>query len=92
MEESAASEKVGRDDPSGPKYFVDIEGTEYPWSRGTITTAEIRQLGSLPPDQPVVEESPEGTERQLGENDVVELKPGHRYGRAAKYKRGGSNA
>lgn len=92
MEESAASEKVSPDDQSGPKYFVNIEGNEYPWSRDTITTTEIRQLGSLPSDQPVVEESPDGTERQLADTDVVELKPGHRYGRAPKYKRGGFNA
>ncbi len=77
-----------QNDKSGPKYFVNVEGTEYPWDRDTITVPEIRQLGNLPSDLPVVEEHPDGTERQLAETEIIELKPGHRYGRAPKYKRG----
>jgi hypothetical protein len=72
----------------GKKYFVSIEGKEYPWEKDTITTAEIRTLGNLPTDMPVVEEFPDGTERTLGENETVELKPGHGFGRAPKFKRG----
>ena len=88
MENDAAFEKVHQGDQAGQKYFVNVEGTEYSWSKNTITTAEIRQLGSLPADQPIVEETPDGIERQLTETEVLELKPGHRYGRAPKYKRG----
>ena len=72
----------------GKKYFVTIEGKEYPWERETITTTEIRTLGNLPADMPVVEEFPDGTERTLAENETVELKPGHGFGRAPKFKRG----
>lgn len=74
---------------SGKKFFVNIEGTEYPWEKETITTQEIRTLGNLPQNLPVVEELPDGTEQTLGENEVIELKPGHRFGRAPRYKRGG---
>lgn len=72
----------------GQKFFVNIEGTEYPWDGETITTQEIRALGNLPPELPVIEEAPDGTERTLGENEVVTIKPGHRHGRAPKYRRG----
>ena len=72
----------------GKKYFVTIEGKEYPWEKDTITTTEIRTLGNLPTDMPVVEEFPDGTERTFGENETVELKPGHGFGRAPKFKRG----
>ncbi len=72
----------------GKKYFVMIEGKEYPWERDTITTTQIRTLGNLPTDMPVVEEFPDGTERTLTENETVELKPGHGFGRAPKFKRG----
>lgn len=75
-------------DHNNKKYYVNIEGTEYDWDKSTITVAEIRALGSLPSNLPVVEEDPDGTERTLGEDEVVELKPGHRYGRAPKFKRG----
>ncbi|MFH1882187.1 MAG: multiubiquitin domain-containing protein [Planctomycetota bacterium] len=73
---------------SGKKYFVNIEGTEYPWDKETITVAEIRALGNLPQNLPVVEEFPDGTERTLAEGEAVQLKPGHRFGRAPKFKRG----
>ena len=72
----------------GKKYFVTIEGKEYPWEKETITTTEIRTLGNLPTDMPVVEEFPDGTEKTLAENETVELKPGHGFGRAPKFKRG----
>ena len=73
---------------AGKKFFVNIEGTEYGWDRETITVKEIRDLGNLPSDQPVIEEQPDGTERTLSEDAEIELKPGHRLGRAPKYKRG----
>jgi len=76
------------DAKDGKKFYVNIEGTEYPWAKETITTREIRELGSLPPELPIVEEFPDGTERTLSEDEVVELKPGHRYGSAPKFKRG----
>ena len=72
----------------GKKHYVNIEGTEYSWDKETITTQEIRTLGNLPSNLPVVEEFPDGTERTLAENEVIDLKPGHRYGRAPKFKRG----
>jgi len=77
-----------KDRGEGPKYFVNIEGTEYSWDKDTITVQEIRTLGNLPADLPVLEETPEGTERTLPEDEVIHLQPGHRYGRASKYKRG----
>ena len=73
---------------SGKRYFVNIEGHEYPWPRSSITTPDIRKLGNLPADQPVVCEDAEGNEKTLREDEVIELKPGHRIGRAPKYKRG----
>lgn len=72
----------------GKKYFVNIEGSEYPWDKDAISTAEIRSLGKLPQDLPIVEEFPDGTERTLQEGEIVQLKPGHRFGRAPKFKRG----
>ncbi|MDD5464912.1 MAG: hypothetical protein PHP73_00995 [Candidatus Omnitrophica bacterium] len=70
------------------KYFVNIEGTDYPWHEEDILTEEIRKLGNLPQDLPVVEEFPDGTEITLRAGEVVHLKPGHRFGRAPKFKRG----
>lgn len=77
-----------QNDRNGKKYYVNIEGTEYEWDKSTITVSELRELGNLPLDLPVVEEFPDGTERTLTEDEVIEVKPGHRYGRAPIFKRG----
>ncbi|MBI4167594.1 MAG: multiubiquitin domain-containing protein [Candidatus Aenigmarchaeota archaeon] len=77
-----------KDQKAGKKFFVNIEGKEYPWERETITTQEIRILGDLPAELPVIQESPDGTERTLAEDEVIVIQPGHRHGRASKYKRG----
>lgn len=77
----------GNGDQKKP-YYVEIEGVEYSWDAATITVAEIRTLGGLPADQPVIEVDPDNQERTLTECEVVELKPGHRYGKKVRYKRG----
>lgn len=72
----------------GQKFFVDIEGTEYAWHKETITVPEIRELGNLPRDLPVIEVMPDNTERTLREDEVITLKPGHRFGKRVRFKRG----
>ena len=69
-------------------YCINIESTTYPWKTPTITVSQIRELGNLPKDQPVVCEDAEGSERTLREDEVVTLDPCCRFGRAPKYKRG----
>jgi hypothetical protein len=73
---------------AGSKYYINIEGSEYLWDKDTISVQEIRTLGNIPADQAIVQENPDGTEVTLAENQIIELQPGHRYGRAAKYRRG----
>lgn len=75
-------------DQKGPKFLIDIEGTEYPWEEETITVAQIRELGGLPSDQPVIEIDPDNNERTLSDDEVITLKPGHRFGKKIRYKRG----
>jgi len=73
----------------GPKYEVNIEGTIHPWGEDEITPAQIRGLGSLPADQPVVEVNLEtGEEKTLPEDAVIELKPGMAFARKVEFKRG----
>ena len=57
------------------QYEVMIEGEAHPWAKDTISVAEIRELGRLPADAPIVEQDlRDGTERTLTEEDV--LRPG----------------
>lgn len=74
---------------AGLTYEINIEGRIYEWHEPTITPRQIRQLGGLPDDQPVIEINFEdNTERTLSEDEVVELKPGHGFGRKVGFKRG----
>jgi hypothetical protein len=72
----------------GSKYFVNIEGKEYPWDKETINAKEIRALAHFPANAQIVEEFPDGKERTIGEGEEVHLKPGHGFGRSPKFKRG----
>ena len=73
---------------AGKKYYINIEGVEYPWDTEIINVKDMRALANLPAGLPIVEEFPNGTEKTLADTDVIALKPGHRYGRAPKFKRG----
>jgi hypothetical protein len=71
------------------RFEVNIEGVVHPWDEPTITVPELRSLGSLPADQPVLEVNlRDNTERTLEEDEVVELKPGHGFAKKVGFKRG----
>lgn len=73
----------------GPRYEINIEGTSYPWHDDTITVPQLRELGHLPADTPVIEvDLKTNSETTLGENDVVQLRPGQGFGRKVTFKRG----
>ena len=74
---------------AGKKFFVNLEGTEYPWNRETITVSEVRELGGWDSTLPVLEVNLEdNTERTLAEDEVVILKPGHGFAKKVKFQRG----
>lgn len=73
----------------GPKYYVNLEGAEYPWDRETITVSEIRGLAGWDTSQPIVEVNLEdNTERTLAEDEIVTFKPGHGFAKKVKFQRG----
>lgn len=83
-----AAEQAANDDKGHRKYYVEIEGVEFDWAKSTITVPELRALGGLPTDLAVIEIDPENNERTLAEDEVITLKPGHRYGKKVRFKRG----
>jgi hypothetical protein len=88
---TTAAVHEGQEDEAGhrPQFFVNIEGEEYPWDRPSITVLEIRLIGRLPSDQPVLEINlDDNTERTLEECEVVHIKPGHAFAKKIRYKRG----
>jgi Multiubiquitin len=76
------------DHGGGPKYFVNIEGTEYEWPRNSITFEEIAQKGGWAASEGVIEIDADNNERTLKPEDVVDIKPGHGFAKKVKWKRG----
>lgn len=73
----------------GPKYFLDLEGTEYPWSESTITVAQIREIAGWTIDQQVMLVNLATNEETVLDEDAdIQLKPGHGFGRKFKFRRG----
>ena len=71
------------------KYEVNLDGDIRPWFEPTITVAQIRELAGWAADQPVViVDLKTNDERDLAEDDVVDLKPGHGFSKKIKFKRG----
>ena len=73
----------------GPKYEVNIEGQLFEWENSTITVPELRELGHLPTDLPVLLINLKTNEqRTLDEDEIVELKPGMGFSKKTIFKRG----
>ena len=72
----------------GPKYFLNIEGEQVPWDQDTITTEQIAELGGWDVSQGVVEVDKDNNERTLAPGEVIEIKPGHGFGKKWLWKRG----
>lgn len=71
-----------------PKYLLNLEGREVPWDQDTITTEQIAQLAGWDASQGVVEVDEHNNERTLAQGEIVEVKPGHGFGKKVKWKRG----
>ncbi len=77
----------------GPKYLINVEGVEHSWDKDTFTVPEIRELGGFAATDPVIEvDLKDNTERTLGEEEVVEIKPGKGFGKKVKFQRGCTSA
>lgn len=81
---------MSNDHGQGPKYYLDIEGTVYPWNEETVTPEQIAELGGWDPSKGVILIDKENDTRTLEPGEVVELKPGQGFAKKHRFKRGGS--
>ncbi len=69
-------------------YILNIEGEEVPWDQDTITTEQIAELGDWDISKGVIEVDQHNNERTLAPGEVIEIKPGHGFGKKHLWKRG----
>ena len=84
--------KKNNDKAKGPKYYINIEGDQYPWDDETITTEQIIELGGWEPSLgAIVIDLKTNTERTLSPGEVIEIKPGQGFSKKVRFKRGLKN-
>jgi hypothetical protein len=72
----------------GKFYTLFIDDKEYHVEKSELTGAEIMDLGGIPHDTGLILIQEDGTQVQVREDEVIDLKPGRRFKKAPRFKRG----
>lgn len=71
-------------------FQLEIDGTEYRSERPKLTVPQILSLAALPAGTALVEILPDGTQRNVGADEVIDLEDAKHFKRRPKFKRGGA--
>jgi len=72
----------------GKFYTLFIDDKEYHVEKSELTGAEIMDLGNIPHELGLILIQEDGTQVQVREDEVIDLKPGRRFKKAPRFKRG----
>jgi hypothetical protein len=73
---------------SGKFYAFFVDDREFHIHQPTITGGEIMDLAGIPREVGLVLIEEDGTQRNIPPEEVIELKPGRRFKKAPRFKRG----
>jgi hypothetical protein len=76
------------EDRKGPFYTFFVDDQEFRVDEPTITGGEIMDLASIPREVGLLLILEDGTQRPVTADEVIELKPGRRFKKAPRFKRG----
>jgi hypothetical protein len=82
MEVSMSHDEQSAARPEGPRQFqIQIDRTHYTVTASQMTGFELRQVPPTPigPDRDLFEVVPGGSDRKIGDNDIVEIRNGLRF-------------
>lgn len=66
-----------------------MDGTEYQTEQPQLTGGEIMDIAGIPRSTGLVQILKDGSQEQVGEDEVIEFKrPGRRFKKAPRFKRG----
>ena len=82
----AGSTKV--DSKGGPFYTVFVDDVEYRFDHTPVTGGEIMDAAGIPYDVGLLLIDEDGTQEPVGVEEEVDLKPGRRFKKAPRFKRG----
>jgi hypothetical protein len=72
----------------GRVYIFEVDGQEYTIHQETITGGEIMDMAGIPRDVGLLQILADGTQKQVVADEVVKLKPGHRFKKRPRFQRG----
>lgn len=79
---------VVESDSPGKFFTFFVDGVEFHIEQATITGGEIMDLAGIPRDVGLIMVMDDGTQVSVGEDEVIELKPGRRFKKAPRFVRG----
>jgi len=85
--EKAIQTEIGQE-AQGKFYTIFIDDKEYHIEKSELTGAEIMDLGGIPHELGLILIQDDGTQVQVREDEVIDLKPGRRFKKAPRFKRG----
>ncbi len=72
----------------GKFYTLFIDGKEYHVNEPELTGGQIMDLGGIPRDQGLLLVHEDGSQEQVGADQIIELEPGRRFKKAPRFVRG----
>lgn len=78
---------IGKD-AEGKFFTLFIDGKEFHVEQSQLTGLEIMNLGGIPREQGLILVLEDGSQVQVREDEVIELKPGRRFRKAPRFIRG----
>ena len=87
MNTQAVYEKEGHD-KHGKSYVVFVDAIEYKFDHTPVTGGEIMDIAGIPHDGGLVLINDDGSQTSVGLEEEIDLKPGQRFKKAPRFKRG----
>ncbi len=87
MDTQVVDKKEGHDE-HGKFYTVFVDDVEYRFDHTPVTGGEIMDIAGIPHEVGLVLIDEDGTQKAIGVNEEVDLKPGRRFKKAPRFKRG----
>lgn len=75
-------------DEHGPFHTFFVDDAEFHINEETITGGGIMDLAGIPRDVGLLLINEDGTQRQITADELFELRPGRRFKKAPRFKRG----
>lgn len=72
----------------GQFYTFEVDGREFRVETPTITGAQIMALAGIPQEQGLILIEDDGTQRTVSPDEILELRPGRRFKKRPRFKRG----